>query len=97
MIKKFICINCPLGCSLTVSINNDEINVSGYSCKRGESYGRQEAIHPERILTGLMKVDGIQHPISIKSSDPIPKDMLLKCSKALHSILSECLYIAEIF
>ena len=35
--KSFICINCPLGCPLTVTVENGEVkNVTGNTCKRGE-------------------------------------------------------------
>ena len=34
--KSFICINCPLGCPLTVTVENGEVkSVTGNTCKRG--------------------------------------------------------------
>ena len=37
--KSFICINCPLGCPLTVTVENGEVkSVTGNTCKRGELY-----------------------------------------------------------
>ena len=34
--RELTCIGCPLGCSITVTLENGEIkDVSGYTCKRG--------------------------------------------------------------
>lgn len=53
MTKKLICIACPRGCLLTVTIGDttDTIAVSGNSCPKGIAYGKQEALCPMRILT----------------------------------------------
>ena len=37
-----ICINCPMGCPLTIEEINGEVVVKGYTCLRGKKYGEQE-------------------------------------------------------
>ena len=53
MTKKLICIACPRGCALTVTIDDatNIIVVSGNSCPKGISYGKQEVLCPMRTLT----------------------------------------------
>ena len=53
MTKKLICIACPRGCALTVTIDDatNIIEVSGNSCPKGISYGKQEVLCPMRTLT----------------------------------------------
>ena len=53
MTKKLICIACPRGCALTVTIDDTTniIEVSGNSCPKGISYGKQEVLCPMRMLT----------------------------------------------
>ena len=53
MTKKLICIACPRGCALTVTIDDTTniIAVSGNSCPKGISYGKQEVLCPMRTLT----------------------------------------------
>lgn len=53
MTKNLICIACPRGCRLTVTIDTatDIIDVSGNSCPKGISYGKQEVLCPMRTLT----------------------------------------------
>ena len=84
MKKELICINCPLGCHMTVDIENDIVShVTGNNCKRGKEYAAQEAILPMRVLTGNMRAKGCIQPFSVKSDGPVPKAMLLKCASEL--------------
>ena len=47
--KNLICICCPLGCPLTVTLENGEvISVTGNTCPRGAAYGRREVTNPYR-------------------------------------------------
>ena len=54
MEKDFICIVCPKGCH--IHVKDDEI--TGYTCKRGLEYVKQELKDPRRVLTTSVKVDG---------------------------------------
>ena len=55
--KKLICINCPLGCALTVAMRGNEIEaVKGNTCRRGEIYARKELTNPTRIVTSTVRV-----------------------------------------
>ena len=41
--KNLICIGCPMGCPLTVKMENREVtSVTGNTCKRGDVYARKE-------------------------------------------------------
>ena len=53
MTKELICIACPRGCTLTVTIGDtpDTMEVSGNSCPKGAIYGKQEVLCPMRTLT----------------------------------------------
>ena len=80
MEKEMICINCPVGCRLTVSVEGGKVgSVTGNLCPRGEEYARQEAVDPLRVLTSLMRIEGQERPFSVKSSAPIPKRLLFDC------------------
>ena len=40
--RELTCIGCPLGCSITVTMENTEIlDVTGNTCKRGDAYARK--------------------------------------------------------
>ncbi len=88
--KEFICINCPMGCRLMVKMKGGEVEeVLGNSCKRGEVYGRQEAIEPKRVLTCLMRTSNRKKPFSVKTFGPIPKKMLFKCAQLIYDTRPE--------
>lgn len=82
--KKLTCINCPLGCNITVKLNGNEIvSIEGNTCKRGEAYARSEITAPKRTVTGLVRIEGRREPLSVKTSQPIPKELMLDCAKLL--------------
>ena len=57
--KNLICICCPLGCPLTVTLENGEVvSVTGNTCPRGAAYGRREVTNPTRIVTSTALVSG---------------------------------------
>ncbi len=84
--KQFICINCPMGCRLTVSLAEGQaVSVAGASCRRGEAYGRQEAVAPMRVLTCLMRPANREKPLSVKTSAPVPKELLFRCANQIYA------------
>lgn len=86
--RELICISCPMGCPLTVELEGQEIvNITGYTCKRGEVYGRKEVTNPTRIVTSTVKVEGGKTDmVSVKTREDIPKDKISECVKALKGI-----------
>ena len=82
--RRLTCINCPLGCGITVVMDGGEIvSVSGNTCKRGEEYARAECTAPRRTVTGLVRVSGKREPLSVKTAQPIPKELVLDCAALL--------------
>jgi len=77
-IRELTCINCPLGCLLTVELDGDEIkNISGYTCPRGKNYAEKEVVNPMRIVTSTVKVEGGKRErVSCKTAHDIPKSKI---------------------
>ena len=73
---RSICINCPKGCELEVSVDGDKVTVTGQGCPRGETYGRAEATNPTRMVTGLVKLAGSRRPLPVKTRTAIPKRLI---------------------
>ena len=87
--RELICVSCPIGCAITVELddNGEVLSVTGNTCKRGDSYARQECTHPERMLTSTVKVEGGRFPVvPVKSCHPVPKEMLFDCMKEINKI-----------
>lgn len=74
--SEFICINCPLGCMLTVEYEGRNIiSVTGNTCPRGDKYARQELLDPKRTVTSSVRTENSTHRrLSVKTVPEIPKD-----------------------
>lgn len=86
--RELTCIGCPLGCALTVTMENGEVlDVTGNTCKRGDAYARKEVTHPTRIVTSTVKVAGGAAPmVSCKTMTDIPKDKIFDCIAAISGL-----------
>lgn len=87
--RELICINCPMGCPLTVTLDGDQVvSVSGNTCPRGEQYGRKEVTNPTRIVTSSVYVDGAKgvSMLSVKTAEDIPKGKIFEITAALKDV-----------
>ena len=77
-IKELTCINCPMGCLLTVEMDGDAIrDISGYTCPRGKTYAEKEVTNPTRVVTSTIKVvGGRKDRVACKTQYDLPKDMM---------------------
>lgn len=81
---ELICIVCPRGCHLCVDEN---LNVTGNSCKRGETYGKNEITNPTRVLTSTVKIEGsalVRLPV--KTSVPVPKGRIFDVMAEINKV-----------
>lgn len=84
--KNLICIVCPKGCHLQVDEDNGYA-VTGNSCPRGAEYGKTELLHPTRVLTSTVRVDGGLHRrLPVKTTAPIPKELMFEAMNALNGV-----------
>lgn len=74
-VHDLICISCPLGCHLKVSmLANDEVVVEGNRCSRGLEYGREEMLSPKRVVTATVALkDGVIGRVPVKTDKPLLK------------------------
>ena len=88
--RELTCIGCPLGCSITVTLENGEIkDVTGYTCKRGHDYARKEVTNPTRIVTSTVRLTGSATgaaDVSCKTAQDIPIGKIFEIVVALAPI-----------
>ncbi len=87
MIRELTCVACPLGCPLTVTIENNEVtDVKGNTCKRGAEYAVTECTNPVRSLTTTVRVNGSDtYVVPVKSSVAIPKGLLFDAMQEINN------------
>ena len=88
MEQTITCINCPVGCRMTVSLSEsgEFISVSGNTCPRGAKYAQQECTLPERMITAVIPVSDSETPLSVKTAAPVPKKLIYDIMKELSSV-----------
>ncbi len=85
--RELTCINCPMGCLLTVTMDGDEIKeISGYTCPRGKTYAEKEVTNPTRIVTSTVKVkNGARERVACKTASDIPKEKIFAVMDAINA------------
>lgn len=78
MEQTITCINCPVGCRMTVSLSDTGkfLSVTGNTCPRGAKYAQHECTLPERMITAVIPVAGSETPLSVKTASPVPKKLI---------------------
>ena len=85
------CINCPMGCPLTVTMEGSQVvRVTGNACKRGDAYGRKEVTNPTRVVTSTVPVVGSEVArIPVKTREDIPKDQIFAWMQAMKNVTAK--------
>jgi CxxC motif-containing protein len=87
MKQLITCISCPVGCRMEVETQDGKVvSITGNGCKRGEVYGRQESVAPQRMVTAVVPVQGRPMPLSVKTKTPIPKKDIACCMRQIHTL-----------
>ena len=86
--KEITCIVCPIGCKILVRTDGKHIkNLDGNKCKQGIDYAKNEALDPRRMLTTSAFIkDGEWPLVSVKSSQPVPKDKVFIILKEIKKV-----------
>ncbi|MQN01076.1 MAG: DUF1667 domain-containing protein [Lachnospiraceae bacterium] len=89
--KELTCIGCPMGCSITVTMEDGEVKtVTGNTCGIGDKYARKEVTNPERTVCSTAIVSGGDLPrVSCKTKTDIPKSKIFEVMKEINEIKVE--------
>ena len=91
MERKIVCINCPLGCNITVVYEDENtpsgFKVTGNTCPRGETYAISEITCPERTVTSTVFVESRNAVrVPVKTAQPIPKGKIFDVMNEIHGV-----------
>jgi CxxC motif-containing protein len=78
-----VCVSCPIGCRLTVTWNETEPRedtapvVEGNKCAKGDEYGREEILAPQRVVTATVRLRSKNlSRLPVKTDKPFPKEQI---------------------
>lgn len=86
---NYVCINCPLSCSLELTEENgDVLEVTGNECKVGARYAEEEFKDPRRVVTTTILVrDGTLPVLPVRTTEAIPKRLVIDAVRALAEVV----------
>jgi CxxC motif-containing protein len=85
--QSLTCIQCPLGCRINVVQKDKQNNFSGYECKKGIEYAKNEITDPRRIVTTTVFIkNGTVRLLPVRSEKEIPKYLVRKCINELSNL-----------
>ncbi len=78
MFRNLTCIECPTGCTVTVTVEGGKaVLIEGYGCRRGHDYVLAEVEQPERILTTTVPSGNLSvRMVPVRTARPIPKALI---------------------
>ena len=87
MKKKLICIECPKGCVINVSIADGKVSdVSGHDCPRGKTYAIGEILNPVRVLTSTILAKGMGFKmVPVRTNKHIPRKYVMGAMKKIRN------------
>jgi len=87
---EFLCIRCPKGCRLKVTVEGDEVRVSGFACLEGKKFGEEEVMNPKRVVTTTVRILNARYPrLPVRTAEPVPKDRIRDVIDALKGLVVE--------
>jgi CxxC motif-containing protein len=85
--NSILCIRCPRGCDLTVSIDKKDIKICGNECKIGKDYAIEETKNPMRIVSSTISILNSNYPrLPVRTKDAVPKDKIKKVIDKMRGI-----------
>lgn len=86
MKRELTCIVCPVGCSLSVELEDGKvIDVKGNTCPRGKIYAENECVSPMRTVTTTVRCKNGEI-LPVKTASPIPKEKLFEAMKIINKV-----------
>lgn len=85
MTKNLTCIECPIGCSIEVTMDEGKVvSVKGNACPRGKVYAEAEVVCPKRVVTSTVRAENGEM-IPVKTDRPVRKDAIFEVMKKINA------------
>ncbi len=85
--QKVICITCPKGCTLEVTVDGKTVLKINQGCKRGREYVQRELTDPRRMVATTVRIRSGVHPLlPVATAAPFPKPRIFELMKALRQV-----------
>ena len=85
--KEIICLTCPTGCHIQVTVGDGDLIVEGNECPRGEEYAREEFREPKRVVTATCRAlsAGVQR-LPVRTTGPVAMEHIDELLGLIYSL-----------
>ncbi|MEE8393160.1 MAG: DUF1667 domain-containing protein [Rhodospirillales bacterium] len=86
---NYLCISCPISCHLEVEDDGqgNVVEVRGYTCKKGKTYGSQEHTDPRRMVSTTVPVTGgLFERLPLRTSAEVPRDRVHEICREMRKL-----------
>ncbi|MCL2880242.1 MAG: DUF1667 domain-containing protein [Treponema sp.] len=86
--KQLTCITCPIGCRISVEMQNGEYVFSGNRCTKGADFARAEITSPMRSLTTTVRTVFPGMPVlPVRTKTEVPKNKIPSLIRELAKVV----------
>ena len=86
MIKTLTCIECPIGCTVQVKLENGKVvSVEGNACPRGKIYAEAEVVAPKRVITSTVRAQNGKF-VPVKTDNPVSKQEIFAIMEKINLV-----------
>ena len=89
--REMICLSCPIGCHLAIDLKgDDQIEVTGNRCPKGEEYAKEEYFSPRRVVTATCRcASSSMHRVPVRTSRRLPVELIGDLLAELYALTLE--------
>ncbi|MDR0503783.1 MAG: DUF1667 domain-containing protein [Treponema sp.] len=86
--KEITCITCPIGCRISVTLNNGAYYFIGNKCEKGAMFAENEIKSPVRSLTTTVRTVFPDAPVlPVRTRGDVPKQKIKDIIRELSDII----------
>lgn len=88
--RELVCIVCPRGCTMRITEEAGQFQVTGNTCKRGAQFAVSEMTRPMRTVCTTVRTTCPRMPVlSVRVSGEIPKDRIFDVMTQARTVVAD--------
>ena len=96
--RNLVCIECPIGCSLTAEKTGEQWDVKGNRCVKGADFAINEITDPRRSISSTVRTNFKTVPrLSVRTQGEVPLNTIFAVMEQINSVsLDHPVHIGEV-
>ena len=96
--RNLVCIECPIGCSLTAEKIGEQWDVKGNRCVKGVNFAINEITDPRRSISSTVRTTFKTVPrLSVRTQGEVPLNTIFAVMEQINSVsLDHPVHIGEV-